>query len=174
MKYLLLLSVVFFASCANIMNNPQATAEQKRSQFIVEHQGMMKDQLYSQVMKAMGVVYKSSETVIEVSDREGGNIVGNGAASIETTCKGGVFTNMPFNVRYKIVITIKDGKVRYQYSPSIVKMGTMSASDCSAGSECEKIFTYMSEAECFWTPMGTYFQTVTDQITKIVNEKDDF
>lgn len=173
MKYLVALSLLL-VSCSNIMNNPMATDDQKTSQFIVEHKGLSKDALYSSVMKAMGIVYKSSEAVIEVSDRDGGNIVGNGYASVTTTCKGGVYSNLPFNVRYKVIITIKDGKVRYQYNPTIEQVGQIKSSDCSPNSDCSKMFEYMRETECFWIPMSAYFKTITEQITQIVNQKDDF
>lgn len=160
------------AGCANIMNNQLVRDDsEKRTEFIVDYPGLETSLLFSRTLKAMGLVFRSSENVIDVEDREAGNIIGNGTASFKTKCEGGVYSNLAISVRYKIIITVKDEKIRYRYVPTIEEIGGLKRTDSPS---YEKIFDHMSEAQCFWVEMSNYFSTVTDELVKQTKNEDDF
>lgn len=169
---IILLLVVVVAGCANIKNNPLAREDQKKTEFIVDYKGLNKDALFSEVIKAMALVFKSSKEVIEMQDRAGGDIVGNGYTSFKTQCKGGAFSEMPYEVSYTIQISVKDEKVRYRYLPTVEKVGMLTEADLKKMDEEQR--AYFTDTECYWAVLSEYFQSVTELMSKNIMKDDDF
>ena len=91
---------------------PEVNARVKYSEVIEVNPDVKKEKLFEAVRKWFSETYVSSKAVLEISDKETGEISGKGAMT--------VFYKMPIvvgrdvNITYSISVWVKDGKYKYE------------------------------------------------------------
>lgn len=73
---------------------------------VVEVDGVDKEQLYLRAKKWFVIVYKSAKDVIQLDDKENGEIIGKGNFSI-------VYYSRAPSIDHTITISVKDGRFKY-------------------------------------------------------------
>lgn len=170
-----LLIISLLSGCGGLSDltiNPKASEDTEKVEFIEEYPEQDQATLFSKVTKAMALVFKSSKSVIEMQDRESGEIVGNGYAEFITTCKLKMRDNLPVAVSYQIMISVRDNKVRYRYVPRIERIGDMERGRHALWNDAD--YEYMGSTQCFWDKASPYFAEVQARLHKFVSEEDEF
>ena len=82
---------------------------------VVQVQGADKGKLYDRAMVTLNDVYKNLAGKLTVKDKEKGQIVLNGYTKYTYTDKSGNEIVDPTPIKYKLVISFKDGKYKYEF-----------------------------------------------------------
>ena len=77
---------------------------------VVEVPGVSRDELYDKLRRFVVLNYKSANNVIQLDDKESGNIVIKGLIPYEINWMG----VSPYNSRHTLDIKVKDGRFKYQ------------------------------------------------------------
>jgi len=90
-----------------------ATLQERETKDILEFPGMTKNQIFVKSINWLAENFRSSKSVIELQDKEQGKIVGNIVTSE-------VIFISTFQYESKMIIDIKDSRVRITYVPEMV------------------------------------------------------
>lgn len=74
---------------------------------VIQVDGISKDELYSRAKKWFVITYKSAKDVIQLDDKENGNIIGKGKFGIV------YYAREPY-IDHTISISVKDGRFKYE------------------------------------------------------------
>jgi hypothetical protein len=114
-KYLSLIFLSFiFLSCAE---SKRATADEMNHTFILSFPGISKTILYEKTIKWIGLNFHSAKSVIDVQDKEAGNIIAKGY--MDGIDYGGLLKS---NCYFTLQIDIKDNKERLVFIPTEISI----------------------------------------------------
>lgn len=118
MKKITILLIAMLAICTSIYAQPKGASIFPHKDGVVVYEEIVqqegsKDELYTKSRKLFTDMFNSAKHVIELEDREGGIIIGNGILDY----KGG-------NIDFTLTLQLKDGRYKYiidniKYSGSI-------------------------------------------------------
>lgn len=91
---------------------------------VVQVEGASKDELFNRAQAWFATAFKCGKCSVQTQDKEGGQIIGNGAFQYESAT---FMASAPINgwVRYVVKIFVKDGRYKYEIS-SFVHEGSSS------------------------------------------------
>jgi len=79
---------------------------------VIQVDDARKDELYSRAKKWFAIMYKSANDVIQLDDKENGEIIGKGKFSITYYARDPV-------IHHTITLSVKDGRFRYSITDLI-------------------------------------------------------
>jgi hypothetical protein len=110
---IIILSIIFLSDLS-----AQTTPESLTFSEVIKVDSVSKQELYSRAKEWFFKTYRSSKDVVANEDKEGGVILGDGSIFYDGGLEGQSITGY---VSYKISISVKDGKYKYEISDFIHK-----------------------------------------------------
>lgn len=104
-------------------NKPNVTLPMKDGKTLISEvitvDSVSKEKLYLNAKRYLANTFKSAKDVIQLDDKESGEIIAKGY--FETTWQYGLGMATPVQVWHTIAISVKDGKYKYQISDFRIK-----------------------------------------------------
>ena len=136
---------------------------------VVQIDSTDKSKLYTKAKKWFVDQYKSAKDVIQLDDKENGEIIGKGY--FETQWQANFMTMQKVNVWHTVKVSVKDNKYRYEISNFELKWHT-APSKYSSGGNTEVLI------EDFWKNRESnakkYFAKVDTEVKSIISSLERF
>jgi hypothetical protein len=107
------LFIVLFSVALSIYTYAQDSAKAYYTA-VVKVDSSTKAELYTKARSWFAKTYNSSKSVIQMDDKDAGEIVGRGAA--EAYINAGLGVKLKMWVQYTLAVFMKDGKYKYEYN----------------------------------------------------------
>ena len=159
---------------------PEINGDVIYSDVIIVDSGFKKDDLYIRARSWFVDEYKSSKDVIQMEDKEAGQIIGKGLIKIDFISGKGFMTSAtPVTINHTITIFVKDGKFKYEIKninsfylyQSYISVTPLEYSFYLGNDRTTRYFAGIDRANINYERSYKYFLTqVNDRFKQIVSD----
>jgi len=144
MKNILILTMFTFLVVASKAQDSLLTYTE-----VVQIDGATKDQLFTRARQWFNDAWKSSKDVLQITDKESGELSGKGIISSYYDNKGlGLSTKVPVDYDVTVSVFVKDGRYKYEFTNIKARPGKSSMETLGvikSTTTCPVKFTFASQ-----------------------------
>lgn len=113
-----ILSLLSISACSSVPISDETLAkeEEKKHEYIVMYDTLSKNYIFDKVNLWIAKNFNSAKSVIDLADKEAGNIVAKGRTLTDLGLLNGFLgSEFPYGVYFTLTVLIKDGKAKYNF-----------------------------------------------------------
>jgi hypothetical protein len=145
MRYLLTTTLLLIINSVFCQNNDSLLTYTE----VISVEGHTKDQLFGKARQWFNDAWKSSKDVLQITDKESGELSGKGIVSSYYDNKGlGMSTRVPVEYKLTVSIFVKDGRYKYEFTsfqPIEGKSGMEAIGTMTSSTTCPVKFMFASQ-----------------------------